>query len=169
MRTSYTQSFKLKAVQKALSRKTGITLTEIAQQLGIGVASLYKWIKAVQDKKLILSESNNRESRPQDLGMPQRLELILATANMDEEALGAYCRKNGIFPHHIEQWKRDFIKQGGAPEMSEYKSDLKKLKEENKRLQKELNRKEKALAETAALLVLQKKVHELWGSRDEDI
>jgi hypothetical protein len=34
-------------------------------------------------------------------------------------------------------------------------------------LKKELNRKEKALAETAALLVLQKKVHEIWGS-DED-
>ena len=46
-------------------------------------------------------------------------------------------------------------------------TEIKNLKHENKVLKKELNRKEKALAETAALLVLQKKVHEIWGS-DED-
>ena len=34
-------------------------------------------------------------------------------------------------------------------------------------LKKDLNRKNKALAETAALLVLQKKVNAIWGS-DED-
>jgi hypothetical protein len=34
-------------------------------------------------------------------------------------------------------------------------------------LKKELNRKDKALAETAALLVLQKKVSAIWGT-DED-
>jgi transposase len=41
------------------------------------------------------------------------------------------------------------------------------LKHENNALKKELNRKEKALAETAALLVLKKKVHSLWEN-DED-
>lgn len=33
-------------------------------------------------------------------------------------------------------------------------------------LEKELKRKEKALAETAALLVLKKKVQEIWGDED---
>ena len=47
------------------------------------------------------------------------------------------------------------------------RTEIKNLKHENKVLKKALNRKEKALAETAALLVLQKKVHEIWGS-DED-
>lgn len=44
---------------------------------------------------------------------------------------------------------------------------MKTLRAENKALKKELNRKDRALAETAALLVLQKKVHEIWGN-DED-
>ena len=35
-------------------------------------------------------------------------------------------------------------------------------------LEKELRRKEKALAETAALLVLQKKVRSIWGDADDD-
>ena len=36
-------------------------------------------------------------------------------------------------------------------------------------LEKELNRKDKALAETAALLVLKKKVQEIWGDEDDPI
>ncbi len=43
-------------------------------------------------------------------------------------------------------------------------SETKALRQENKALKKELNRKDKALAETAALLVLQKKVHAIWGT-----
>jgi hypothetical protein len=47
------------------------------------------------------------------------------------------------------------------------KSEIRALKAENKRLQQELNRKDKALAETTALLVLKKKAQALFGS-DED-
>jgi hypothetical protein len=46
-------------------------------------------------------------------------------------------------------------------------SEVKTLKNKNQTLKKELNRKEKALAEAAALLVLQKKVSAIWGN-DED-
>ena len=45
----------------------------------------------------------------------------------------------------------------------------KQLKAENKALKKEINRKDKALAETAALLVLQKKVQEIWGSNEVNL
>ena len=47
------------------------------------------------------------------------------------------------------------------------KEETKFLKHENKKLKKEINRKDRALAETAALLVLQKKVNDIWGC-DED-
>ena len=48
------------------------------------------------------------------------------------------------------------------------KAEMRALREENKKLKKELRRKDKALAETAALLVLQKKVEEIWASKDEE-
>ncbi len=41
--------------------------------------------------------------------------------------------------------------------------DLKRIRA----LEKELKRKDKALAETAALLVLKKKVQEIWGDEDD--
>lgn len=44
--------------------------------------------------------------------------------------------------------------------------EVRKLKQENNDLKKDLNRKNKALAEAAALIVLQKKVSALW-SNDE--
>lgn len=37
-----------------------------------------------------------------------------------------------------------------------------------KELEREVRRKDKALAETAALLVLKKKVQEIWGNSSED-
>jgi hypothetical protein len=43
-------------------------------------------------------------------------------------------------------------------------------KDDNKRiraLEKELTRKDKALAEAAALLMLKKKVHDIWGDEDD--
>ena len=50
----------------------------------------------------------------------------------------------------------------------ELKESLKAEKELNKELQRELRHKEKALAETAALLVLRKKANAIWGDPEED-
>ncbi|MCU7889076.1 MAG: transposase [Candidatus Thiodiazotropha sp. (ex Lucinoma aequizonata)] len=44
------------------------------------------------------------------------------------------------------------------------KTDEKRIKE----LERELNRKEKALTETAALLVLRKKAQAIWGDTEEE-
>jgi len=41
-------------------------------------------------------------------------------------------------------------------------------KQKIKKLERELNRKEKALAETATLLVLSKKWEAIWGETEED-
>jgi transposase len=52
-----------------------------------------------------------------------------------------------------------------APRKSKTASeDAKRIK----KLERELRRKEKALAEAAALLVLQKKVQAIWGDEDDD-
>jgi len=80
----------------------------------------------------------------------------------------ALCRERGIFLHHITQWKQDFITPSAVKAKAGKQTESKILRKENKALKKELNRKDKALAETAALLVLQKKVNEIWGTHDED-
>ncbi|WP_352260127.1 transposase, partial [Psychrobacter sp. TB55-MNA-CIBAN-0194] len=44
MKRKFTTSFKIQAVEKALSRNENSTLTEIANSLGIGASTLSKWI-----------------------------------------------------------------------------------------------------------------------------
>ena len=67
------------------------------------------------------------------------------------------------------------LRVAGRPELVEQAEEGGKKKRggsgEQKRireLEKELRRKEKALAETAALLVLKKKANAIWGDRGDD-
>ena len=48
------------------------------------------------------------------------------------------------------------------------RSQLAQEKKRSKKLERELLRKEKALAETAALLVLRKKINAIWGESEDD-
>jgi len=79
-----------------------------------------------------------------------------------DEALNAWCRERGLFAHHLAQWGADFCVVGRAGNRQENAQEIRELKQANMQLQRELNRKEKALAEAAALLVLQKKYRALF-------
>jgi transposase-like protein len=166
MRNKFTQSFKIQAVEKALNRSDGITLEEVAKELGIGHSTLGKWI--IKSRKNELESSSLRtmtkEKRPQDFSLEERMALIIRCGALNEIQSSQLCRKEGIFPHHIKQWRVDFT---SGPNTSTKMTESKKLKAEIKILKKEVNRKDRALAETAALLVLQKKVQAIWGN-DED-
>ena len=59
--------------------------------------------------------------------------------------------------------KADFCSQSDSVDKREEARVLRTLKEENQSLERELLRKDKALAEAAALLVLQKKFRALLG------
>jgi transposase-like protein len=164
----FTQKFKVKSVEKALSRHPDQTIGNIAENLGVGYSTLQKWIRLAKDSKLEKPNENmSKERSPQDWNKAQRLDAILHCHSIGDEQISTYCRKNGIYPHHIIQWKVDFLSDNKNSETSS-KQVQKNLKQENKRLQKELNRKEKALAETAALLVLSKKCQAIWGEKEVD-
>ena len=81
---------------------------------------------------------------------------------LEDEGLNAFCRAQGLFPHHLEAWQQDFI---NSTHKSARESSDKSLRDENKQLKKDLQRKEKALAEAAALLVLQKKFQAFWEEK----
>ena len=91
----------------------------------------------------------------------------MAAASLDDEQLGAFLREKGLHQTHLEQWRSqmlDGLQNGAAKKRSRQKnSDAKRIRS----LEKELRRKDKALAETAALLVLKKKVQEIWGDEDD--
>lgn len=90
--------------------------------------------------------------------------VVLETAAMNNSELGAYCREKGLYPEQISRWKQACIAGAGheAPQTQASRQELKQAQQTIKSLEKDLNRKDKALAESAALLVLQKKYRALW-------
>ena len=168
MAKKYSESFKLQAIEKVLNRSSETTIEEILSTLGVSRSAMSRWVKEASSIKTV--ETNKtimpQEKRPQDLTLKERLKHIKECGNLEEAAISRYCREHGFYPHHLEQWEQNFI-QGYQGAEQTNKSELRNKKVEIKELKKEISRKDKALAETAALLVLQKKVHEIWGS-DED-
>ena len=172
MKKIFTKAYKIQAVEKALNRSDSTTLKDVALSLGVGSSTLDRWIVQARNQEFDLASPDEinrmtKDKRPQDWTLEERLNMVVACSSLDEEALNRYCREQGVYPHHIKQWKLDFV--NGSAQSTPVASgvEVKTLKAENKALKKELNRKDKALAETAALLVLQKKVNEIWG-KDED-
>ena len=73
-----------------------------------------------------------------------------------------FLRSRGLHDAQLQQW-RDQMIIGLEPKPLK-RAETKRIQE----LEKELRRKDKALAETAALLVLKKKAKEIWGDEDDD-
>ncbi len=161
MTTRHTQGFKEQAVQKALTRGDSVSVKTIATELNVGYSTLQNWIRKT---KAMSDTIENR--RPGDWSRQQQLQAIIDTAPLNAEHCSQYCREKGLFPHHLDEWRDRFIKGDAQPTRS-HRDKLHLLKKENNTLHKELRRKEKALAETAALLVLQKKFQALLEDKGE--
>jgi len=90
--------------------------------------------------------------------------VIVETAALSEAEVAEYCRKKGLYPEQITQWKKGFIQNEDPGDNAALKQSQKRIKQ----LEKELHRKEKALAEAAAILVLRKKLTDYYGETDGD-
>ena len=124
----------------------------VAREVGVSVATLEHW----RAEALVNGAGDRRGGGGQRWTPAARLEAVIATAAMDEAACSAWCREHGLYPSELAGWKQDAIAGLGEPRAAsavEARQDRRRVKE----LERELHRKDKALAETAALLVLAKK------------
>ncbi len=163
--TRYSEDFKEQALLKYYSLKNNQTIQSVANDLNISLKTLKKWIK---NTELNTTRTLHPQSkRPDDWRPAERLKALQQAYGLNGEPLNAWCREQGLFPHQLEQWKTDFCHQGVVPDKREEARILQALKTDIHRLERELLRKDKALAEAAALLVLQKKFRALLGREVE--
>ena len=109
----------------------------------VAVATLERW----------LADALSRPARERVWTAVARLEAMIATAAMDEAQRNAWCREKGVFPSDLQRWRESAVVALAQPEEAratpqETKHDRRRIKE----LERDLGRKEKALAETTALL-----------------
>jgi len=152
----YSEAFIEQALFKVYSRGER-TVKSVAEELNVNCHTVKNWMK--RKEASTVSVSATKEKRPQDWSAEQQLLALHETHGLSGEALQTWCRENGLFAHHLTNWKVAFCAEGkSAPGTRE----IRVLKDENEQLKRELVRKEKALVEAAALLVLQKKFRALW-------
>jgi len=164
MATEYSEAFKEQALAKVF-RRGDRTIESVAEELNMSVFTLKGWMK-----KTLPNDQNRavrKETRPEDWRAEERLLALQESHGLEGEALHAWCREKGLFSHHLAQWKADCCRSLGTVDGREGARELRALKEDNQRLERELARKEKALAEVAALLVLQTKYQALLGGEAE--
>lgn len=154
----YSEEFREQALRKVYGRGRR-TIRSIADELNTNHFTLKNGMKrepeGSREGAVIL------EQRPQAWSLEERLVGLQERYGLAGEALNAWCRQKGLYAHQLVQWKEDFC--AGQSQARTGGKDLRVLQEENQRLGRALLRKEKALAEAAALLVLQKKYQALWG------
>jgi len=111
---------------------------------------------------------NMGKQRQGKRSLGDKQEILLKTAAMPEKELGEYLRGEGLHTADLERWKAEIVDHLRGPSRAE-RSRENKLRLENVSLARQLHRKDKALAETAAILVLQKKVGLLLGRTGPEV
>jgi transposase len=153
---------------EVLARVTGSekeSVTRVSLDKKINKGTIYKWIKEFEAKEGIKILRLNG-----DWTSEEKFHMVLEAATLSEQELGEYCRRKGTYTDDIKAWKSQCINANSCriEDSKKLKSQLKEERDKVIKIEKELRFKEKALAETAALLVLRKNVHAIWGDQEED-
>lgn len=156
------------AVLSRLLPPYNMTVSDLAKMEGISEATLYNWRKhaRLRGRAVPGPKPNNTDQWSAEA----KLAVVIETASLSEAQLNEYCREKGLFVEQVRLWKAASLAgfQTRDDQDKILKQQSKTDKVRIKTLEKELRRKEKALAETAALLVLRKKLDALWENNDAD-
>lgn len=154
------------AVLRRLLPPESIPVPELAREVGISDQTLYNWLKKLRGQGKQVSEKPSADK----WSSQEKFAVVLETAALNEVELAEFCRQRGLLVEQIAAWKQACLTANAKPEeqAKELRSQLAQEKKRSKKLERELQRKEKALAETAALLVLRKKINAIWGESEDD-
>ena len=131
----------------------------VAREVGIAAATLERWREDAQ----------SRPARARVWTAGARLEAVITTAAMNGAGKSAWCREHGVYPLDLDKWRASCTSALADPEDARAspqatRADRRRIKE----LERDLLRKDRALAETAALLVLSKKVAAIFNKGEDE-
>jgi len=158
--TTYPEEFKAKIIAQMLPPHNR-HIPDLACETGIPQDTLYNWrIKQQRRTGAVVMKTT---AGPDRLSSQDKFHLVVESAALNEQELGEFCRRRSVFPEQLASWREVCSGANELRQGREASADDRKLARRNAELESELRRMEKALAEAAALLMLQKKVRELWA------
>lgn len=155
------------ALLRRLLPPESIPLAQLAREAGVSEQTLYNWRRKLKEQGSLVPEpSKNVET----WSSAEKFAVVLETAAFNEAELAEFCRSRGLLVEQIAAWKQACMAANAKADTQAkvLREQLAQEKKRSKKLERELQRKDKALAETAALLVLRKKLNAIWGEGEDD-
>jgi transposase-like protein len=140
----YSTAFKDRLVRRLIGPQA-VSANRLAAEVGVPQATLSRWLVAARSV-------DGMTKRPkQTWSGAEKLRIVIASQDLDETALGALLRHEGVHTAQLTEWRTAAeaalgtrpVRPGPSPEAERIRD-----------LERERRRKDRALAETAALLVL---------------
>jgi transposase-like protein len=162
-KTVYSKELK-ESMFKRLAPPNAEKAPDIARETNIPVNTLYTW------RAKVMKNNPTSNKKAKNWSSSDKFQAVLETASLSEVETAKYCREKGIHVEELKSWIKQCqnANENKFEDPKELKDNLKKEQKKAKELEKELREKEKALAETAALLVLRKKARAIWGDPEDD-
>ncbi len=155
--TKYTKEKKEHALA-LMAAPQNKAVPEVSRLTGISEATLYLWRQQARNSgRAVPGDGSN----PEQWSAADKFAVVLETAALGEAELAEYGRSKGVFVEQIRRWRTEAQAALSERENSARAGERAQDKKRIRALEKDLRRKEKALAETAALLVLSRKYEAL--------
>ena len=167
----YSEAFRSRMVARLVGPRA-VSANALSQEVGVSQGCLSRWLRDVHSVGGMTHSPGKKKGTKLWTGA-EKLRVLTEAAGLSESDLGALLRREGLHEAQLTEWRQAAeaalaegqMARGRVKPSDEAVRDALRIKE----LEREVRRKDKALAETAALLVLKKKVQEIWGdSEDED-
>nr|WP_161607082.1 transposase [Myxococcus xanthus] len=152
-----------------------VSAAALARQVGVSQPTLSQWLREANKLAAMTPPPEEKPVGPKKWTPEEKLRVLAEAHGLAGEALGALLRREGLHEGHLAEWRAaaaGALSQGTkeAPSGALTAGQHRRLAVSEKRvkeLERELRRKEKALAEAAALLVLEKKLQAMgWDEKD---
>lgn len=162
--TQYPEEFKSNIIARMLP-PNNVGVPQLSRETGVPKDTLYTW--RIKHRK-----PQGKTSTPQlasgELSSEEKFAAVIEIAALNEVELSEYCRRKGLYPEQIRAWSKACAQANASALPKVDTTKLRAQTQQLKQLEAELRRKDKALAETAALLVLQKKLQAIWGDPEDE-
>ena len=154
MTKPYSEAFKRKMVQRLIG-KNAVSATQLAQETGVRQQNLSRWLQEARSLPRVAPERPKQRTWT----VAEKARIVADAANLDGDSLSAFLQAEGVKLADLERWRLA---------LDDRETSSTAMTKRVRALERELARKEKALAEAAALLVLKKKVEDLYPEDEDD-
>lgn len=169
----YTEAFKAQMVRRMMG-PGAVSATVLAKKIGVSQPTLSKWAKGAVTLAGMDEKAGKKavDVLPKQWTPQEKLRVLVGAYGLGDEALGALLRREGVHGEELQRWREVMAGALGAEGEKRTEGEKRRAASSERRireLEKELARKEKALAEAAVLLMLEKKLQEMdWDGRHRD-